>query len=132
MRRMLEAATVMTMMLVGTIVPVGATVMPMSILVTKTDPTSEPETLAGILDGTIAAGAHATTMALGVDRLEIGGVTSVLAPSSLASVPLASDRDDEAFPAFLTVAAEPSTLLLVGTGVAGLAGMVRRRLARRR
>ena len=118
MRRMFVLASVMTSVLLGTMSPAHATVMPMSILVTKIDPTSEPAMLDGILDATIAARAHTTQVAL--------------APSSLAARPSASGPDDEAFPALLTVAAEPSTLLLVGTGVAGLAGMVRRRLARRR
>src|SRR5262245_49353359 len=132
MRRMFDVATVMTIMLLGTFVVAHATAMPMSILVTKIDPTSGPAMLDGVLDATLAPGAHAAPEVFGLDRIEIGGVMHPLAPSSLVSVPPASISDDEALPARLTVAAEPSTLLLVGTGVAGLAGMVRRRLARRR
>jgi hypothetical protein len=88
----------------------------MSILITANDPTSEPTMRDGILDATLAVRA---------DTIEV-------ASGTLAAVPSASSTDDDAFPALLTVAAEPSTLLLVGTGVAGLAGMVRRRLIRRR
>ena len=100
--------------------------------------------MAVMLTGAVAP-AHATTLTYSTrSSLDVGSdhVTLGTAPGPSSSdmeleslaldlVPPTSNHDSSRQPSITTATPPPSMLLLVGAGLTGLAGMVRRRLARR-
>ncbi len=123
MRRLLVVAGAMAVMLTGARALAHATKVTYSttssldverddVVITQTDPSSSGEVKFRLV--------------------EIGGVIDELTSVPL-DLALPSPNHDDASPqASITAATPPpSMLLLVGTGLTGLAGMVRRRLTRR-
>jgi hypothetical protein len=124
MRRVRVVTSALAVMLLGVVLPAHAT--------TVTNSTSgsldvEPD---HVID--TSGDRRPDDVEYRVVRLEIGGAMFELEGVSLGPGQPSSPKDELAPPASITAATPPpSMLLLVGTGLAGLAGLVRRRLVRR-
>jgi len=111
----------------GTISPA----IPVSILITQTVPSAGSGSVSGTMDGTISANSSTGQVDFSVTHVDIGLVSYDVRSNPLDLVPPSTNNGDATVQARVTVTPEPSTLVLVGSGITGLAGMVRRRLARR-
>ena len=144
MRRSLVVAGALAVMLMGAVVPAQATTVTdaaMSsfdvendsvLLIAQTDPSSGTENTADILDGTISEDSNQSEVDYRLAHVGIGGAVYEIESVSPDLIPSSSNHDEAPRPAGITAATPPpSMLLLVGTGLTGLAGMLRRRLARR-
>src|SRR5262249_38606396 len=104
---------------------------PVSILITQTVPSAGSGSVSGTMEGTITATSSNGLVTFDVTHVDIGLVSYDVRSNPLDLVPPSTNNGNATVQARVTVTPEPSTLVLVGSGITGLAGMVRRRLARR-
>ena len=81
-------------------------------------------TLSGTIGGTAASG---TGITFTVTSATIGGVTYTILNNPLALVPVTTNNGHTSIQAAVTTVPEPTAMLLLGTGLAGIAGQIRKR-----
>ena len=108
--------------------PVSIAGTTFDIRITQSAPTAGTALITSTLSGTVGGmAASGTGITFTITSATIGGVTYTILNNPLALVPVTTNNGHTSIQAAVTTVPEPTAMLLLGTGLAGIAGTMRTR-----